>query len=460
MKKKKRSFAIMGAAIVILIIAVGLVYFIGRMNSKKPPRVQEIDVSDGYDDKEDGRSSTEEAENMIKLAQYYIGKEEFDLARNQLENVLIKDPVNKLALSLLENVIRKRKELEKKEEEREDEKLDRVVSTLKDSLPRQKEIIKETTKETTVTDKPSNFDDEIKARNKKAEKFFTEGMKDYESADYAGAIKNFEKTLDLNTDNPLAYSMLGASYYADDSTSRNNIKKAIDSSKKALSLDSTLSLPHYTLAQVYDQQDLISSAMSEYKKALELDPNNGMAYYKLGVIQYLRRNYREAQVSFTKASEILVDFPQAYYNLGLTAQKLGKTRIATSAYARAIEVKPDYTKAIINLGLLYYENNFFDLVFTSGVLIHLAPDDINGALKEIYRSSKRYIYGYEYFAEKYTEIVYRGKKRALWKTNFTQLYLKTFNDLKIVKEKKYTYQSNKNLIDISFLLEKKQEIVY
>lgn len=146
-------------------------------------------------------------------------------------------------------------------------------------------------------------------------------------------------------------------------------------------------------------------------------------------------------------------------------QKMGFTSlygidIQKYALDRALTRNINATLTIGSAFDIPYENNFFDLVFTSGVLIHLAPDDINGALKEIYRSSKRYIYGYEYFAEKYTEIVYRGKKRALWKTNFTQLYLKTFNDLKIVKEKKYTYQSNKNLIDISFLLEKKQEIVY
>ena len=102
-----------------------------------------------------------------------------------------------------------------------------------------------------------------------------------------------------------------------------------------------------------------------------------------------------------------------------------------------------------------YEDDFFDLVFTSGVLIHIAPENISDALKEIYRCSKRYIYGYEYFEEESTEIQYHGKKKALWKSDFAKLYLNSFNNLILVKEKRYPFLENEKLIDTSFLLEKK-----
>jgi len=44
---------------------------------------------------------------------------------------------------------------------------------------------------------------------------------------------------------------------------------------------------------------------------------------------------------------------------------------------------------------LPFKDGFFDLVYTSGVLVHLAPADIGGALREIYRCSRRYIWGME-----------------------------------------------------------------
>jgi len=101
-----------------------------------------------------------------------------------------------------------------------------------------------------------------------------------------------------------------------------------------------------------------------------------------------------------------------------------------------------------------FKNKYFDLVFTSGLLIHIAHYDINLVLNEIYRCTKEYIWGFEYYEEKYTEIIYRGKKDLLWKANFAQLYLNLFENIKLIKEKKIKYLNNDN-IDVMFLLKKK-----
>jgi len=100
-----------------------------------------------------------------------------------------------------------------------------------------------------------------------------------------------------------------------------------------------------------------------------------------------------------------------------------------------------------------FKDGYFDLVFTSGVLIHINPDDINEALKEIYRVAKKYIWGFEYFDENYHEVEYRGNKNCLWKGNFAQRYLDLFPNLKRVKTKDYKYINSEN-VDQMFLLEK------
>lgn len=101
-----------------------------------------------------------------------------------------------------------------------------------------------------------------------------------------------------------------------------------------------------------------------------------------------------------------------------------------------------------------FKDGYFDIVFTSGVLIHINPKDIKKALKEIYRCSAKYIWGFEYYSDKYEEIPYRGKKNLLWKTNFAKIYTDTFPDLKIIKIKLLKYLENDN-IDSMFLLERK-----
>ena len=103
-----------------------------------------------------------------------------------------------------------------------------------------------------------------------------------------------------------------------------------------------------------------------------------------------------------------------------------------------------------------FKDAYFDLVFTSGVLIHIPPQDINNVLDEIHRCSKKYIWGTEYFSEEYTQVNYRGHSELLWKTNFAKLYLDSFPDLKLVKEKRYPYLEDKTLVDQVFLLKKNE----
>ena len=101
-----------------------------------------------------------------------------------------------------------------------------------------------------------------------------------------------------------------------------------------------------------------------------------------------------------------------------------------------------------------FKEGFFDLVFTHGVLIHISPDNINKVLSEIYRVSNKYIWGLEYYAPIYTDLEYHGQKNIMWKTDFCKLYLDNFNNLKLIKEKKYKYLDNKDLEDQIYLLKK------
>ncbi|ABN53433.1 MAG TPA: methyltransferase domain-containing protein [Hungateiclostridium thermocellum] len=102
-----------------------------------------------------------------------------------------------------------------------------------------------------------------------------------------------------------------------------------------------------------------------------------------------------------------------------------------------------------------FKDGYFDMVFTSGVLIHISPGNINRVLDEIYRCSREYIWGFEYYADDYTEVNYRGHESLLWKTNFPKLYLDRFPELELVKEEKFKYLYNDN-VDVMFLLRKRK----
>ena len=140
-------------------------------------------------------------------------------------------------------------------------------------------------------------------------------------------------------------------------------------------------------------------------------------------------------------------------------QAMGFTRLyGIELQEYAVEVAKERTRGI-NLiqGTAFdvpFKDGYFDLVFTSGVLIHVSPDDIGDALAEIHRCSRHYIWGYEYFAEEYSSIPYRGRDDLMWKTNFAELFLDRFSDLGLVKEKRLDYLHGGNT-DTMYLLEKK-----
>ncbi len=146
----------------------------------------------------------------------------------------------------------------------------------------------------------------------------------------------------------------------------------------------------------------------------------------------------------------------------LCLQKMGFSNlygVELSAYA--VELAKNRTKNInIICGSVLdipFKNGFFDLVFTSALLIHINPQEVYNAMREIYRCSKSYIWGMEYFAEEYTQIKYRRAKETsdlLWKANFPKIYCESFNGLKAVKVEYYKYLNEDN-VDVMYLLEKR-----
>lgn len=73
-----------------------------------------------------------------------------------------------------------------------------------------------------------------------------------------------------------------------------------------------------------------------------------------------------------------------------------------------------------------FKDGAFDLVFTSGVLIHIDPDgDLHDACREIARVSRKWVVAIEYFSKQPREVVYRDRKGLLWLRDFGKFYMDT-----------------------------------
>jgi len=99
------------------------------------------------------------------------------------------------------------------------------------------------------------------------------------------------------------------------------------------------------------------------------------------------------------------------------------------AVARARQRNPAFGVLQGTAFELPFRDSWFDLAFTSGVLIHIAPSTIGAALDEIYRVARRWIVAIEYDHPTEQEVSYRGVAAALWKRDHGALWQARHPDL-------------------------------
>lgn len=85
-----------------------------------------------------------------------------------------------------------------------------------------------------------------------------------------------------------------------------------------------------------------------------------------------------------------------------------------------------------DLRQLPYNDGAADLVFTSGVLIHVPPCELEHAITEIFRVSRRWILSIEYFNPTAQEVEYRDHDGLMWRRDFGAAWLNAYPKLKHV----------------------------
>ena len=186
-----------------------------------------------------------------------------------------------------------------------------------------------------------------------------------------------------------------------------------------------------------------------------------------GMEELWRKNYGRSRTDlnrvFLNDMDRSIRILEVGSNVGnqlLCLQKMGfKNLYGIDPQSYAVELSKSRTNGINIIEAdafdIPFKEGYFDLVFTSGVLIHIAPKDVRRAMVEIHRCSKRYVFGFEYYSQGHEAVEYRGKKDLLWKADFPMVYMQTCPDLKLVRSEPIKYLSNDN-VDVMFLLEKQQ----
>jgi spore coat polysaccharide biosynthesis protein SpsF len=78
------------------------------------------------------------------------------------------------------------------------------------------------------------------------------------------------------------------------------------------------------------------------------------------------------------------------------------------------------------------EPKAYDMTFTKGVLIHIAPEKLDEVYRILYESSKKYVLVAEYYNPAPVELNYRGNTGKLFKRDFAGEILDKYSDLQLI----------------------------
>ena len=121
---------------------------------------------------------------------------------------------------------------------------------------------------------------------------------------------------------------------------------------------------YFNEAESYLKEEKYNEAIDSYKKAISLDNTNKLYFNQLGVAMQRNGDQYGAISAFTRATEIDPDYYVAMHNLGHLKLKLGDYRKAIIDISKAIEsnnTKPLYYS---NRGLCYYNLESYDTALT------------------------------------------------------------------------------------------------
>ena len=98
---------------------------------------------------------------------------------------------------------------------------------------------------------------------------------------------------------------------------------------------------------------------------------------------------------------------------------------------------PNFDLKLGNILDIPFPDNSFDLVFTRGVLIHIPEKDLDGAMQELMRISKKWIFNLEYFGEDEKMINWKRGDDLLWYRNMKKRWSKF--DVEIISDVEIPY---------------------
>ncbi|XP_026865300.2 tetratricopeptide repeat protein 13 isoform X2 [Electrophorus electricus] len=139
------------------------------------------------------------------------------------------------------------------------------------------------------------------------------------SEDYLAAMEDFQQSLELKRNQPIAMLYKGLTYFH-----RGLLKEAIETFKEALKLKSDFVDAHKSLAQAYRELGDFDRAMESFQRALLLNQNHLQSLQLRGMMLYHHGNLQDAIGNFKRCLQLKPYNEVCQYMKGLSHVAMGQ----------------------------------------------------------------------------------------------------------------------------------------
>lgn len=136
----------------------------------------------------------------------------------------------------------------------------------------------------------------------------------------------------------------------------------------------------------------------------------------------------------TTALEIGSNIGQNIKALKRFIPKLQTTAVEINQTAVNIMTESGFVDSVFSGSFLEVEiPDYYELVFSKGVLIHISPSDLPATYRKMANLSTKYVLIAEYYNPSPVQIEYRGHANKLFKRDFAGEFLDAFSNYELVK---------------------------
>jgi tetratricopeptide (TPR) repeat protein len=184
------------------------------------------------------------------------------------------------------------------------------------------------------------------------------GIDKYTSKDYAGAIKEFRRSIALSPYSD--YAEQSYEYLIDTLTETGKTSEAIAACRQAIKTFPSADGMNLGLGNLLYSQGNYTEATKQYKEAVIKNPGANQNVYSLGQGYLALGRYTDAETQFKRAIQIAPKDSGGYYALGMTYRKMGRLTDAQKQLEKAVAIKSDFAEAHFELGMVYAEQQQTD----------------------------------------------------------------------------------------------------